>query len=300
MKAQDPIRIMPLGDSITYGSSNPPAPGGYRLPLYTNLVNLGYNVDMVGSYEGNPADGLNGEIQHDGHGGWRVSHDSIGLYEHLYDWFEIIEDPHVVLIHAGTNDTNDPDFETLHRRTGRYGYPRIANCQPSAKIIVTTLMKRGSPTDSRYVAITNYFNPYVYPLVTNHVAQGHDVHYLDMHAYLELSDMNDNLHPNEGGYFKMAQAWIPAITNIIGTNVTANLPSPMRAKHDGENRNSLQISFNKPVTTPDSHQHSQLRFHPQSLNKFHSHQRRPQNGNTGNSGYGIRHQLHSNHEQHRG
>jgi hypothetical protein len=41
-----PLRILPLGDSITYGSS---VAGGYRLPLYTALTALGYNVDFVGS-----------------------------------------------------------------------------------------------------------------------------------------------------------------------------------------------------------------------------------------------------------
>ena len=245
LQAQDPIRIMPLGDSITYGSSTA---GGYRLPLYIALTNAGYNVDYVGDNTGNSAPGLGSETHHSGHGGWRVSHDTIGLYEYLYGWFEnYIEDPHVVLIHAGTNDTNDPDFEHCIDEMDAM-VTRIANCQPSAKIIVTTLMKRGSPTDSRYINITNYFNPYVYPLVTNHVAQGHDVHYLDMHAYLELDDMYDNLHPSAEGYQKMADAWFPAITNIIGINVTDNLPSPMRGKHDGENRTSLQVSFNKAVS----------------------------------------------------
>ncbi|MDA3923971.1 MAG: GDSL-type esterase/lipase family protein [Kiritimatiellae bacterium] len=240
------IRIMPLGDSITYGSG---AAGGYRLPLYIALTNAGYNIDYVGDNTGNSAPGLGTEINHAGYGGWRVSHYDIGLYEHLYGWFETIADPHVVLIHAGTNDTNDPDFEHCIDEMDAM-VTRIAESQPSAKIIVTTIMKRGATdlSTGSYINITNYFNPYVYPLVTNHVAQGHDVHYLDMHAFVELADMDDNLHPNAVGYQKMADAWFPAITNIIGINVTANLPAPMRCTNNNYSRTGATISFNKAIS----------------------------------------------------
>lgn len=242
--AQTPkIRIMPLGDSITYGANTP---GGYRLPLYVALTNAGYNVDYVGTRTDNSATGLGSEINHQGLSGWRVSNPtaSNGLYEYLYDWFEAIEDPHVVLIHAGTNDTNDPDFQHCIDEMDAM-ITRIAKAQPDAKIIVTTLLKRLAPN---YTAITNYFNPYVYPLVTNHVAQGHNVYYLDMHEELELTNMYDNLHPNAVGYQKMADAWLPAITNIISTNVVANHPAPIRALGNA-NRTNLTVSFNKPLST---------------------------------------------------
>ena len=38
-----PIRVMPLGDSITQGT----VPGGYRNKLYQTLTAAGYNVDFV-------------------------------------------------------------------------------------------------------------------------------------------------------------------------------------------------------------------------------------------------------------
>jgi len=44
-----PLRIMPLGDSITYGSNNDGVGGGYRYPLYVALTNAGYTVDYVGT-----------------------------------------------------------------------------------------------------------------------------------------------------------------------------------------------------------------------------------------------------------
>lgn len=65
-----PLRVMPLGDSITYGSSTP---GGYRLPLYVTLTNQGFNVDLVGTATDNAAAELGSEVNHEGHGGWRIS-----------------------------------------------------------------------------------------------------------------------------------------------------------------------------------------------------------------------------------
>src|SRR5678815_5672583 len=67
-----PIRIMPLGDSITDGSSfdSPDGSGGYRLKLYTMLTNIGYNVDYVGLQTINS--GLLTEKEHEGHSGWRI------------------------------------------------------------------------------------------------------------------------------------------------------------------------------------------------------------------------------------
>lgn len=44
-------RVMPLGDSITWGVG---AAGGYRGHLSTSLTLLGYNLDYVGNENGNP------------------------------------------------------------------------------------------------------------------------------------------------------------------------------------------------------------------------------------------------------
>ncbi len=67
------LRIMPLGDSITYGSSSALG-GGYRAPLWTLLRNGSYNVDFVGTQTNNPRkDGSLGDIDHEGHSGWKLS-----------------------------------------------------------------------------------------------------------------------------------------------------------------------------------------------------------------------------------
>src|SRR6267143_5836411 len=63
-----PIRILPLGDSITHGWI---VPGGYRLPLYQLLTNAGYNVDFTGTQADNGAPALP-DPDHEGHSGWTI------------------------------------------------------------------------------------------------------------------------------------------------------------------------------------------------------------------------------------
>ena len=235
-----PIRIMPLGDSITYGT---PIPGGYRNPLYHALTNLGYNVNFIGTQNGNATNALP-EIYHEGHGGWKISDPSIGLYENILGWFASIADPDVILLHIGTNDSGGgTTFTNAIDRLDAL-ITRMAVAKPNAHIIVTSLMKR---TGSNYTAITNYFNPFVPGKCAAQAALGRRVTFLDMHAYLELTDMSDGLHPNAGGYMKMANAWVPAITNVISPTGEWGAPTIVYAVGSTNNL-QVAITFNKPVT----------------------------------------------------
>jgi len=235
-----PIRIMPLGDSITYGS---PIPGGYRYPLYIALTNLGYTVNYIGTQNGN-ATNLLPEIYHEGHGGWKISDPSIGLYENILGWFGAIADPDVILLHIGTNDSGGgTTFTNAIDRLDAL-ISRMAIAKPNARIIVTSLMKR---TGANYTAITNYFNPYVPGKCAAQAALGRQVTFLDMHAYLELTDMSDGLHPNAGGYVKMAGAWVSAITNVVSPAGAWGAPTLVYAVGSTNNR-QVAITFNKPVT----------------------------------------------------
>jgi lysophospholipase L1-like esterase len=237
LAANPSIRIMPLGDSITHGT---PVPGGYRAPLYTLLTNAGYNVDFVGTASDNGAATLP-DSNHEGHGGWRID----GLYNNVYGWFESIQDPHVILLHIGTNDSsNDPSFSNAVTRLIAL-VTRMALCQPSARIIVTSLMKR---TGTQYTGITNYFNPYIPGLVASQAALGRNVTFLDMHAALELNNMADGLHPNAGGYTNMAKAWLGALTNLVtATGVTPNQPAIIRAAGSNDHQH-VTLTLNKAVT----------------------------------------------------
>jgi lysophospholipase L1-like esterase len=241
-----PLRVMPLGDSITHGAhaSGEPDAGGYRYPLYVALTNAGYNVDYIGTMTTVPHPGLGAEIHHEGHSGWRIVGGN-NLYDNILTWLSQIEDPDVVLVHIGTNDSGDDDFTNRVDRLDDL-VTRIATARPYAHIVVTTLLKRGgSDSDARYVAIANHFNPFVEQKVLAQQALGRRVHFLDMHAYLERTDMYDNLHPNPTGYAKMAAAWFPAVTNIVGP-CGDRLP-PGLSSVKAVSAATLTVTFSKPL-----------------------------------------------------
>lgn len=93
--AATPVRVMPLGDSIT-GS-----PGCWRALLWNRLQTTGYtNVDFVGTL---PPQGCG--VAHDGdnegHGGYLAT--NIANQGLLPGWLAATR-PDVVVMHLGTND----------------------------------------------------------------------------------------------------------------------------------------------------------------------------------------------------
>ena len=234
-----PIRIMPLGDSITDGRSfdSPDGSGGYRGPLFTLLSNAGYTVDYIGSQT------INSELlldqNHEGHSGWRIDQ----LDSNMPGWLANMADPDVVLMHIGTNDFGQSvDTPNAINRLDAL-ILKIATLRPYAHIIVTNLMERGEPQNTN---IQNEFNPYVLARVNAHAAAGRRVTFLDMRSVVPLSDMPDNLHPDQTGYDKMAAAWLPAIQAVIGKDGDNSPPAISRARGLSD-RTNVEITFSKPV-----------------------------------------------------
>ena len=96
-KADDPVangtvRIMPLGNSITYGF---PGDEGYRKDLYLDLVDSGYDVDFVGGL----SNGVGFDSDHEGHIGWYTAQ----IRNYVYSWL-VANPADVILLHVGTNN----------------------------------------------------------------------------------------------------------------------------------------------------------------------------------------------------
>lgn len=121
-----PVRIMPLGDSITVGmhgtgadwEANKSLRGGYRARLQELLDGAAVSYEMVGGSDAvDPREQLPCQA-HEGHGGWcirggdgacsadrHVPGGDAGLLGHVAGWFDVAQ-PDVVLLHIGTNDLN--------------------------------------------------------------------------------------------------------------------------------------------------------------------------------------------------
>ena len=96
----DPVRIMPLGDSLTTGSGGDPnVIGGYREPLYNLLTGDGYNIDFVGSRTDYPNTIPPTDLDHEGWPGKTTDTMEINIY----NWLGLNE-ADIILVHTGTND----------------------------------------------------------------------------------------------------------------------------------------------------------------------------------------------------
>ena len=230
-----PTRIMPLGDSITYGAS---VAGGYRNKLYQTLTAAGYSVDFVGTQTANGV-GTLPDSDHEGHSGWNIGQ----LDANIPGWFGAIADPDVILLHIGTNDfgQNLDTPNAINRLDALI--TKMATLRPYAHIIVTNLMERNEPQNT---TIQAQFNPYVQARVNAQAALGRRVTFLDMRSAVPLAEMPDQLHPGQAGYDHMADAWLPAIQAVIGTQGDGAPPAIVRAVGNVD-RTHVAITFSKPV-----------------------------------------------------
>lgn len=212
------LKIMPLGDSITYGSG---FVGGYRAPLYVLLANANYNVNFVGTQNNNATSWMP-QKNHEGHSGYRIDQINSGFLT----WVNSVPSPDIILLLIGTNDYGQ-NYDTANA-TNRLDQliTLIATNKPNAKLLVANLTLR-TDNASMESAIEASFNPAVPGIVANHAALGQQVYFVDMHAALGASDLGDKLHPNGAGYNKMAATWFQAITNLLppvgSTNAVLNV-----------------------------------------------------------------------------
>ncbi len=241
------VRILPLGDSITYGSCSSVA--GYREPLYQLLVNASYKPDFVGTLqtsEGAPVT----DPDHEGHRGWVIARDGNpdrngqsgngfdGLYENVGSWLTTLASqnntPHIILLHIGTNDLEGDDFAHAKDRL-RLLVDRLTELCPAAWVIVTTLLDR-TDNAAKNEEIKTLFNPYVEDIVVSRRRTGCRVLFLDMNAVVPQTDLADGLHPNDTGYQKMAAAWFGAIKTVMpSTKVAPSTVLDNRVTLTGEN-----------------------------------------------------------------
>jgi lysophospholipase L1-like esterase len=220
--ATDPCKILPLGDSITWGINYG---GGYRIKLFIHTSTDMKKVTFVGYDKANPPTssvltGLGSAMSawtpnHEGHSGWTIQQDddlvtgkSTATNDSVsYTGKKVVADfnPNIVLVHLGTNDM----YQTPTGAPDRLGtlIDDIVKDAPNALVVVASII----PFPSGASAVTT-FNKAVPGEVKTRADAGKHVIFVDMFSALTTSDLgSDMIHPNEGGYEKMAVAWYTAI-----------------------------------------------------------------------------------------
>ncbi|MFN3652501.1 MAG: Ig-like domain-containing protein [Armatimonadota bacterium] len=204
-------RVMPLGDSITYGvyTAGDFGTGGYRRLLWQQLTAAGWSPDFVGTQASGLADF---DRDHEGHNGWTIEHLSGGVTS----WLSAAQ-PDVILLTAGTNDLSGVSPEVAAGRMATL-LDTIHAARPQAQVLLATL-PRVVPgnfliRDPQYVVD---FNARLPALVNARAAAGQKVRLVDLYTRANLldSDFADGVHPNASGYAKIAAVWYQELSALL-------------------------------------------------------------------------------------
>jgi lysophospholipase L1-like esterase len=209
----DTVRIMPLGDSITYDNSyadlDNPRPtsqrSGYRNYLWYNLQDANYNANFVGSQRAGEAIRPSFDADNEGHAGWT----SYQLAEHTFDWVSKYK-PNIVLLHAGSNDWKESSQGVEDILNEIDLYENISG--NSVTVILALIINRKKP-----VQWVRDLNKNIKNMAQKRINRGDNIVIIDMEHDAGINyggDFQDAVHPNNTGYRKMANLWYKAITNI--------------------------------------------------------------------------------------
>jgi lysophospholipase L1-like esterase len=186
------LRVMPLGDSITWGVGSATT-SSYRRPLADLLAGQSrYAVNFVGSQ----ASGSLLDPSNEGHSGYTIDQIRAGID----DWMAGAR-PDVVLLHIGINDLNRGiDVPNAPNRLTAL-VDRIFADKPG----VTVLMLGLIPTTPGLETQTRDYNNRARALESLEQQAGKKFRYVEPPA-LTSAQLPDRLHPNDEGYQRMAQA----------------------------------------------------------------------------------------------
>ncbi len=211
-----PVRVMPVGDSITEGQGS----RNYRNPLLNLAVADGKTIDFVGHNPRNPP--VDGESS--GEGGWRADQMSGVAPPPTFESPNIGDvrswipdhDPDIILIMAGKNDIlqgrgtsgTTTNVETL--------IDRCFAANPNVRIIVGNITPQRS--DAAYTTTHISVNNNIASYVSTLQGQGKKIELVDHYSLffpLDSSDFSDSVHPSQSGYDMMADAWYAALAPYL-------------------------------------------------------------------------------------
>jgi len=227
------VRIMPLGDSITYDNRKGDTRSigeriSYRYTLYKLLNSAGYAFDFVGS-ENAGNNYLSDEMDDNaGFPGWTDAQLAVLISTgcKLRDSLRITPGPYletypadIILLHIGTNslDASPDDVENI--------LDNIRISDPNVVIFVARIIDRYPHSD-----LTTTFNDNVEAMVTARADSRIMMVDMENGAGIDYStDMADDLHPNQFGYDKMAELWFEHLEIFFLPHIApyrANRPYP--------------------------------------------------------------------------
>ena len=198
------VKVMPLGDSITEAF-------GYRIPLWNQLTDAGYEINYVGS-QTEPHPDLP-DPRHEGHGGWYIGH----IAENVNDWLAAYE-PDYILLMIGTNDVawwNPNDGATIAEDHAALVDQILQNSPDATQLLVASIPPQSSeligPNDVDRAELAKDFNEAMEQQMRRRIEDDQPITFVDMHSPLSVDMLPDGIHPDSEGYNIIAEAWLNAL-----------------------------------------------------------------------------------------
>jgi lysophospholipase L1-like esterase len=232
-------RLMPLGDSLTFGLHDLGGPesseDSYRGHLYRTLKAQGFNVDYVGPND-SPL-GFGGDPDHAGFGGYTIGPDDLttddkpgNIFERVERWLKDSK-PNIILLSIGTNDLSAGDVpvtnpaEEVQKSNAVIGanlaalklenlVRKIQRITPNAIIVVGDVPpSAGDPTRKREVNATAKRLGEADP--NDRLLYAPIFDRMNADGYQAASDLADGTHYTVSGGQKFAKAWLPTVKRAI-------------------------------------------------------------------------------------
>jgi hypothetical protein len=228
------LKIMPLGDSITYGVGG--TDGGYRGPLYKLLSKTAPGFQFVGASTWSPGSLPANMQQHNGYPSYcapDISNNLDGLDTRVYDAFKGTDNykyynpyggywltgehgtgrnavfPDVVLLQIGTNDIGG-DLAHFQANLSTL-VDKIVTQRPDANLIMAKI----TPYRNNNGPVTTINNA-VNAVAAQYKKLGKHVSVVDLNTSFPSNGLSDEAHPNDVGYTWMANQWYGAIEKVYG------------------------------------------------------------------------------------
>lgn len=248
----DPLKIMPLGDSITRGHkySQMDADGykdlaGYRDDLWALFQDENYDVDFVGS-ERQGYETVAGEkgtytfdADHQGLGGFKVN----DLDLNIENWLNAFA-PDVVLLMAGTNDFIQQQSVESTQNELKILIDKVLSWSNDIHVFVSSIAPL-EPMGKPKINVEPY-NSYIAGLIGGNTYQGANVSFVDNRDWLTPNYLiSDGIHLNSSANAKLANSWFSAMQSVAN--------SPVEAPRDREEVKDEEPEVNNPeVDTPQA------------------------------------------------
>ncbi len=212
-----PVRILPMGDSLTQGKEHDNC-GAYRPALLEMLDNDGVEYVFTGKHDWSRDNVKNFQFMHSGYGGATVELLASEL-QHVKN-----RDPDIVLLMIGRNDSGKGYYgsDLSDKIRDQLVIPML-EMYPDATIYVAGIPPKRNGSDKTMNTgerPQTESNPAIKAMVEELKSEGKPVKFVDMSVEatgLTYEDYNeqDSTHPLPVGYEKIAKQWHNAIKDDV-------------------------------------------------------------------------------------